>query len=134
MRFMGQDMAAVMILLLGIFFTFGGAGLLILAGASTDQSPRPFVAGSVVSLCVGIVMMILTRDTVRRESLELVGFRAVTWTEPQWGPIGIFVVLLLAAIVSVAWMVRALVRGNTNMGDMQVGRIQNSGFRIQKAE
>jgi hypothetical protein len=122
MRFMGQDMAAVMILLLGIFFTFGGAGLLILAGASTDQSPRPFVAGSVVSLCVGIVMMVLTRDTVRRVSLELVGFKAVTWTVPQWGPIGIFVVLLLVAVVSVAWMVRALVRGEGNLGGTTIVR------------
>jgi hypothetical protein len=116
MRFMGQDMAAVTILLLGIFFTFGGAGLVILAGASTDQNPRPYVMGSVASLCVGIVMMILTRDTVRNVSLELAGFKAVTWTAPQWGPIVIFVVLLIIAIVSVVWMARALVRGNGTVG------------------
>jgi hypothetical protein len=53
-------------------------------------------------------MMLLTRDTIRRISLELAGFQTVNWVAPQWGPIAIFVVLLVAAVGTVVWMTRAL--------------------------
>lgn len=111
MRFMGQDVAALIVLLLGIFLTFSGTGLLSMAGAATDRNPRTFVSAAAASLLGGIVMMILTRDTVRRASLDLAGFAPVTWVVPQWGPIAVFVVLLVAALASVVWMVRALARG-----------------------
>jgi hypothetical protein len=112
MRFMGQDMAAVIVLLAGIFLTFSGAGLLVFAAAApADRSPKRFVFGAVHCLPIGIVLMILTRDTVRRASLDLAQFQPVTWVAPQWGPIVIFAVLLVAALATVVWMVRALAVG-----------------------
>ena len=54
---------------------------------------------------------VLLRDQVRQGALEAAGFQVQAWVEPQWGPIVIFAVLLVAAIAIIAWMVRALVRG-----------------------
>jgi hypothetical protein len=111
LRFMGQDLAAVVVLVAGILLTISGAALLILAGAAKDARPGPFVWGAAATLLPGIVLMILTRDTVRSASLDVARFERVAWVVPQWGPIVIFVVLLAVALASVAWMVRALVRG-----------------------
>jgi hypothetical protein len=55
-----------------------------------------------------IPMMLLTRDTIRRITLELAGYQPVNWIAPPWGPIVIFVLLFVAAIGTVAWMTRAL--------------------------
>ncbi len=117
LRFMGQDIAAMAALLGGIFLTFSGAGLLVLGAASTGGSPRPYVAGSAACLLPGILLMLFTRDTVRRVSLDLAGFKPVDWTAPQWGPIAIFVVLLIVALATIAWMARALARGSATTGE-----------------
>lgn len=109
--FMGRDMASVAVLLAGILLTFSGAGVLTLASSARDGSPAPFVWGAAALLLFGIVMMALTRDTVRAASLEHAQFRAVIWVAPQWGPILIFGVLAVIAVASVFWMVRALARG-----------------------
>ncbi len=110
LRFMGQDMSAMIVLLLGILLTVTGVGLLLLATAST-RAPRTVVVAA-VHLLAGIVLMLLTRDTVRTASLAQAGFQSVNWVEPQWGPILIFVVLLVVAVGTVVWMVRALARGS----------------------
>ena len=75
------------------------------------QAPRPglFVWTGAGALLATLVLMVFTRDFVRRFSLEAQDFAPVTAATPQWGPIVIFVVLLLVAIATVAWMVRALV-------------------------
>ncbi len=106
LRFMGQDMTAILVLLLGILFTVSAAGLLIHGAAG--RRPEIGVFGSVAALLLGIVMMLFTRDTVRSAALATAGFQPVTWVAPQWGPIAIFAVLLVGAIGTVAWMVRAL--------------------------
>jgi hypothetical protein len=112
LRFMGQDLAAVVVLVAGILLTISGAALLILAGAAKDARPGPFVWGAAATLLPGIVLMILTRDTVRSASLDVARFERVAWAVPQWGPIVIFVVLLVVALASVGWMVRALARAS----------------------
>ena len=56
--------------LAGIFLTLAGAGLLLFAAAA-ERAPRPFVAGALATLLPGIVMMLFTRDTVRRASLPM---------------------------------------------------------------
>lgn len=106
LRFMGQDMSAMIVLLLGILLTVTGVGLLLLATASKRPTRTTVVAAA--HLLVGIALMLLTRDTVRTASLAQAGFQPVNWIAPQWGPILIFVVLLIVAVGSVVWMVRAL--------------------------
>ncbi|MFO7692427.1 MAG: hypothetical protein R6V57_05015 [Vicinamibacterales bacterium] len=106
LQFMGRDMRATGELLAGILLTLTGAGHTVLA--VTGKRPGVMVAISVVTLLAGIAMMLLTRDTIRRLSLELAGFQTVNWVAPQWGPIAIFLVLLVAAAGTVIWMTRAL--------------------------
>ena len=36
------------------------------------------------------------------------GLGGAAWVEPQWGPIAIFAVLLVAALATIAWMARLL--------------------------
>jgi hypothetical protein len=66
---------------------------------------------SAVTLLAGIAMMLLTRDTIRRLSLDAAGYQSVNWVSPQWVPIVIFFVLLAAALAAVVWMIRLLATG-----------------------
>jgi len=106
LQFMGRDMRAIGELLAGILLTLTGAGHTVLA--VTGKRPTLMVTISAVTLLAGIAMMLLTRDTIRRLSLDLAGYQPVNWVAPQWGPIVIFVVLLLVAVGTVVWMTRAL--------------------------
>ncbi len=57
-----------------------------------------------------VVAMVEVRDIVRRASLGQSVLPQVEWVAPQWGAIAVFGALLVGAIVTVVWMVRALVR------------------------
>jgi hypothetical protein len=48
---------------------------------------------------------------VRRGALATSGYEPVTWVVPQWGNIAVFGILLLVGIVTVIWMIRALLVG-----------------------
>ena len=106
-RFLGGDARATGELTVGIVLTLAGAAHAWLAGRSARPG-RTATTGA-VAMAAGLLMMLLTRDTVRRATLELAGFQPVNWTDPQWGPIVIFVVLLAAAVAAIAWMTNALV-------------------------
>ena len=105
LRFMGGDMRAMGELLAGILLTLTGAGHTVLA--VTGKRPGVMVSIAAGTLLAGIAMMLLTRDAVRRFSLDLAGYETVNWVAPQWGPIAIFFVLFVLAIGTVAWMTRA---------------------------
>jgi hypothetical protein len=107
-RFMGQSVFAGAVLAAGILLAFGAMIMMFLALNAPD--PAPLVRGSIGTLALTLVFMVLTRDEVRRAALERAGFQAVPWVEPQWGNIAIFLVLLVAAIITVAWMAVAFVR------------------------
>ena len=83
--------------------------LAVLASRAAD--PMPLLGWLVAGLLGTVVLMVVTRDQVRTHSLVEAGLTPATWVVPQWGPISLFVVLLLAAIATVAWMVKALVQG-----------------------
>jgi hypothetical protein len=106
LRFMGGDMRAMGELLAGILLTLTGAGHTVLA--VTARRPGVMVTISAASLLGGIAMMLMTRDAIRRFTLELAGYQPVNWIAPQWGPIAIFLVLLVTAVGMVIWMARAL--------------------------
>ena len=108
LKFMGGDMRAMGELLAGILLTLTGAGHTVLA--VTAKRPGVMATISAATLLAGIAMMLMTRDAIRRFTLELAGFQPVNWTAPQWGPIVIFLVLLVAAIAAVAWMTRILAK------------------------
>lgn len=106
LQFMGGNTRAIGELLAGILLTLTGAGHTVLA--VTGRRPAVMMTISAATLLAGIAMMLLTRDTVRRITLELAGYQTVNWTAPQWGPIVIFAALLVLAIGTVLWMTRAL--------------------------
>lgn len=105
--FLGGDARATGELAIGIVLTLAGAAHAWLAGRSAR--PVRMVTTGAAAMAAGLLMMLLTRDGVRRATLELAGFQPVNWSVPQWGPIVIFVGLLVAAVAAIAWMTKALV-------------------------
>lgn len=110
LRFMGKNPAATASLGLGVVLTL--ASLFTIALAPVAKKPRPLVAASIAGLALTLVAMIVARDQVRQGALEAAGIEAHAWQAPQWGPIALFAVMLLAALGTVAWMALLLARGN----------------------
>ncbi len=112
MRFLGQHLGATVLLGFGVFFALGA----LMMAFTSIHAPEPhrLLRGAAISLMLTLVMMILMRDQVRRAALDAAGFEPVPWVVPQWGVIGVFLVLLLVAVATVAWMVVALARGRGN--------------------
>jgi hypothetical protein len=106
--FMGRDVPATLLLVGGILT--GLAALAAAMMASAAAAPGRLLALASGAAVLTIVQMVLIRDVVRRALLDAAGFQPATWIVPQWGPIAIFLVLLVVAIALVAWMVAALVR------------------------
>jgi hypothetical protein len=77
-----------------------------------QQSAKPSRAGAAWLLLVlaTLVTMLLLRDEVRVAALRQAGLTTPTWVAPQWGPIALFAVLMLAALGTIGWMVTALAR------------------------
>jgi len=111
-RFLGRHLGATFLLGLGVFLALG-ALMMVFMSIHAPQPSRLLRVGA-ISLFLTLVMMVLMRDQVRRAALETAGFEPAAWVEPQWGVIGLFLVLLVLAIVTVAWMVVALARGGGN--------------------
>jgi hypothetical protein len=109
MRLAGGSAWAASLLGAGVLFGLSALGLALLAPQAPD--PARWVKASGHALAATLVTMVLLRDQVRQAALDAAGFAPTPWVQPQWGPIAIFCVLLLAAGGTVAWMVLALARG-----------------------
>jgi hypothetical protein len=105
-QLLGGSAAATSVLVAGIAVLLASLGLLF--AASRAGGPAFWVFSAAGTLLVRIVLMLLTRDFIRQEPLDAAGFTVPTAVAPQWGVIAIFVLLLVAAIGTVAWMVRQL--------------------------
>lgn len=108
LRFMGQNMVATASLGLGL--VLGLSALLMMAMAMVKAEPAGLVRGAAHALLVTLVTMVLMRDQVRQGALHAAGFEPTSWVVPQWGPIAIFLVLLVVAFATVGYMVRLMVR------------------------
>lgn len=106
LRFMGGSPAAMGVLAAGVLL--GLVTLVMMLMAVNARQPAGLIKISAATLLLTLVSMILVRDQVRRGALEAAGFEPAGWVVPQWGPMAIFAVLLVAAIVIVAWMTRQL--------------------------
>ncbi len=109
LRFMGGSAFATASLGAGVLLAL----VALVFGRLAVQSPRParMILVAARSLALTLLAMILNRDQVRLAALEIAGYSAVPWVVPQWGPMAIFAVLLVVAIVTVVWMVVLLARG-----------------------
>jgi hypothetical protein len=85
----------------------------ILWSARDAASPGRKVVVGGAHVGVIFLLMVLMRDAVRRGTLGDRFQTATMATAPQWGPILVFVVLLVAAIAIVGWMLVAMQRRRT---------------------
>jgi hypothetical protein len=107
-RLAGGDSRAMAVLAVGILLGVAAAGLAPLALGARSAERATWAQVSV--LLPTLVAMVLLRDQVRRLALEAAGFEEPPWVASQWGPFVVFVVLLVAAAATIAWMARALAR------------------------
>lgn len=108
LRLVGDSGWAAALLVAGILLTFAALALVPLALQGT---PRTLGAwGVLVVAALTLVTMLLLRDQARVAALIGADVAPPSWVAPQWGPIALFAVLLVAALGTVAWMVAALAR------------------------
>lgn len=107
--FMKSNPLGVVALAIGLVFGLTAIGLAALG--IQGEHVNPFRYGAVVSLLLTIVSMVLLRDQMRATILAQY-MEPVRWTEPQSGAMLIFLGLLIAGIVTVVWMARALARAS----------------------
>jgi hypothetical protein len=109
-RLLGEDPRAMTALAVAIFLAVAAASLVPLALGARNATGATGALAAV--LLATLVAMVLLRDQVRQLALRLSGFEPPAWVAPQWGPFAVFALFLVAAIVAIAWMARALVRGS----------------------
>ncbi len=110
-RFLGGSIFATAVFAVALLAALGALMMALLA----VQSPAPasLLRGSVACAALTLVGMILIRDQVRRGALAAASFEPVSWVAPQWAVIGLFAVLLVAALGTVGWMILILARGRS---------------------
>jgi hypothetical protein len=108
-RLVGGDTWAMTLLALGILLGIAAGGLALLALGAKDAVRATWAQAGL--LAATLVVMVLLRDQVRQIALREAGFEPSSAVAAQWGPFAVFVVLLIAAVATIAWMTRALARG-----------------------
>ena len=110
-RLVGADAWAMTLLALGILLAVAAAGLALLALGARNAVRVTWA--QIWLLVATLVVMVLLRDQVRLIALRDAGFEHPARVATQWGPLAVFLVLLVAAAVTIGWMARALARGKT---------------------
>lgn len=108
LRFMGRDAVATGSLAVGLLLALASFAMMTMTLVKSE--PAGLIKGASHALLVTLVAMVLMRDQVRQGALAAAGFEMTPWVVPQWGPILLFVALLVLAVVTVGWMVRALLK------------------------
>jgi NADH:ubiquinone oxidoreductase subunit 6 (subunit J) len=106
LQFMGRDPVATASLVLSLLLT--ASAMWILWGARDAAAPGRKVIVGAAHVGVIFLLMVLMRDAVRRGTLGERFQTSGMASEPQWGPIVVFVVLLVAGIATIGWMVAAM--------------------------
>ena len=108
-RLVGGDAWAMTLLALGILLAIAAAGLALLALGAKNAVRATWA--QVGLLAATLVVMVLLRDQVRLLALRDAGFEHPARVATQWGPLAVFLVLLVARVATIGWMARALARG-----------------------
>jgi len=108
MIFMGQNIAATILLAASTLAMIGALILIHKAGRAEDGRKLTYLgAGHVAAV---LVMMAVMRDQLRQAYLEPYFSINQLQVEPQWGVFGLFAVTLVAGLAALAWMMRAHIR------------------------
>ncbi len=113
-RLVGGETWAMTLLALGILLGIASGGFALLALGAKDAARA--TKAQIGILLPTLIVMVLLRDQLRQLVLRDAGFEHPSWVEPQWGPMAVFAVLLVAAVGTIAWMARALARGGAGRG------------------
>jgi hypothetical protein len=113
-RLVGGDAWAMTLLALGILLAIAAAGLALLALGVKDAVRVTWAQLGL--LAATLVVMVLLRDQVRLIALRDAGFEHPPRVATQWGPLAVFLVLLVAAAATIGWMARALARSKAAAG------------------
>jgi hypothetical protein len=108
-RLVGGDTWAMTLLAAGILLAIAAAGLALLALGAKDAVRLTWA--QLWLLAATLVVMVLLRDQVRQIALRDAGFEHPARVATQWVPLAVFLVLLVGAAATIAWMARALARG-----------------------
>jgi hypothetical protein len=108
-RIAGADPWAASLLAVGSILGLALIAIAVLGLSGKD--PVRSVPVLVSHLGATMIVMVLLREEVRRSALLPLGYAHHGWVTPQWSAIAAFVVCLCGAVVAIAWMIRALVRG-----------------------
>jgi hypothetical protein len=125
-RLVGGDAWAMTLLALGILLAVAAAGLALLALGARNAVRATWAQLGL--LAATLVVMVLLRDQVRLIALRDAGFEHPAWVATQWGPLAIFLVLLVGAAATIGWMARALARGKTVASVLVLGLLTGSAF------
>jgi hypothetical protein len=117
LQLLGRNLVGTSLLAGGIVFAL--ASLAFVMGAAQLHEPSKALLGATVTLIATVVLMIATRDFVRRSITGAAGLESPRWIAPQWGPIAIFGVLLVLTIALVGWMIAVFVRSGTKAAHPQ---------------
>lgn len=104
MLFMGESKWASVLLGLGFLLMIAAVVHLLLALAG--RKPERQVVLGIASAVLTVAVMVLMRDVVRTGYLKPVFDTAQLQVAPQWDLIGIFLVLFVAGLATLAWMLR----------------------------
>jgi hypothetical protein len=118
-RLVGGDAWAMTLLALGILLSIAAAGVALLALGARDTVRATWA--QLWLLAATLVVMVLLRDQVRLITLRDAGFEHPGRVATQWGPLAVFLVLLVAAVATIGWMARALARGKAAAGLLVLG-------------
>jgi hypothetical protein len=125
-RLVGGDAGAMTLLALGILLAVAAAGLALLALGAKDAVRVTWAQLWVLGAT--LVVMVLLRDQVRLIALRDAGFEHPARVATQWGPLAVFLVLLVGASATIAWMARALARGRTAASLLVIGLLGGAAF------
>lgn len=105
---MGGDLPNTIIFMVSIFLPIGA--MVMVAMSLKATRPYGLVHGAAHLLLLTIIGMIITRHAVRKHTLAPVFDLESIEVLPQWGVFGLFAVLLVGALATVAWMVVTIMK------------------------
>jgi Protein of unknown function (DUF3365) len=126
MRLVGGDAWAMTLLALGIVLAVAAAGLALLALGAKNVVRATWAQLGV--LAATLVVMVLLRDQVRLIALRDAGFEHPARVATQWGPLAVFLVLLVGAVATIGWMARALARGKAVASLLLLGALAGAAL------
>ncbi len=118
MLFMGENIYATVYFMIALLAMF--VSLILMFVALNSAKPLAKIIIGKVFLLLTIVMMVLMRHELREAYLQPYLNWDKVQVEPQWGVITIFIILLLAGIVTVIWMLKKSFGQKSNVDPVEL--------------